>query len=225
MEEYHKINAPFKRNNDGDKKLVIGDWALEEFEFLQNNRWEFTEKVDGTNIRVNIKLTFDDNVYVKFGGRTDNAQIPPHLAETLEAMFGYDTDRLRMFRHMMLERDIRDLVLHGEGYGPKIQGGGKYREDASFVLFDIKIGDTWLKRNAVNDIGDKLDVDTVPVIGYGSINDAINIVKFGLGYDDPYLISQWGNFEAEGIVARPAVPLFDRQGKRIITKVKARDFR
>jgi len=37
--------------------------------------------------------------------------------------------------------------------------------------------------------------------------------------------SVWGDFQAEGIVARPGVELFDRAGRRIITKLKCRDFR
>jgi len=38
------------------------------------------------------------------------------------------------------------------------------------------------------------------------------------------LVSKWGDFEAEGIVARPAVELKTRAGERIITKLKTRDF-
>lgn len=224
MREYHKINAPFKRNMAGDKKLIIGDWALQEFEYLKDCQWEFTEKVDGTNIRIYFERRFRGSMdggiefmgpYV--GGRTDKAQIPPNLLVALNEQFNNEFMRSSV-RHMMESRDIHNLMLYGEGYGPKIQGGGKYREDASFVLFDVQVGDTWLLREAVNDIGEKLTIDTVPVIGYGSLHDAIAGVKKGLG-------SMWGDFEAEGIVARPAVPLFDRQGKRIITKIKAVDFR
>jgi hypothetical protein len=36
--------------------------------------------------------------------------------------------------------------------------------------------------------------------------------------------SQWGNFLAEGIVARPKTELKTRRDDRIITKVKQRDF-
>jgi hypothetical protein len=39
------------------------------------------------------------------------------------------------------------------------------------------------------------------------------------------LISRWGEFEAEGLVARPEVELFDRAGHRIITKIKAKDLK
>ena len=34
----------------------------------------------------------------------------------------------------------------------------------------------------------------------------------------------WGDFIAEGIVARPKVTLFTRKGERLITKIKHRDF-
>ena len=37
--------------------------------------------------------------------------------------------------------------------------------------------------------------------------------------------STWGNFQAEGIVARPTVELKTRSGHRIITKIKTKDFR
>lgn len=46
---------------------------------------------------------------------------------------------------------------------------------------------------------------------------AIRLVKNGL-------FSQWGNFLAEGIVARPAIELTANTGDRIITKIKHRDF-
>lgn len=37
-------------------------------------------------------------------------------------------------------------------------------------------------------------------------------------------MSQWGEFIAEGIVARPKVELQTKAGSRIITKVKYKDF-
>ena len=37
--------------------------------------------------------------------------------------------------------------------------------------------------------------------------------------------SQWGDFKAEGIVARPNTELVGRDGKRIITKIKQKDFK
>ena len=50
--------------------------------------------------------------------------------------------------------DPVDVTLYGEGYGARIQkGGGKYlAKSCDFVLFDVKIGDWWLRREAVDEI-------------------------------------------------------------------------
>ena len=78
MSEYHKIQSIFKRDMGKSKALIEGEWSLPEFEFLANNEWEFTEKVDGTNVRV----IWRDGA-VTFGGRTDDAQMPVQLSQRL----------------------------------------------------------------------------------------------------------------------------------------------
>lgn len=240
METYHKIQTLFKRHLDGPKKgkMIRGKWTTPELKYLAGNEWEFTEKVDGTNIRIGWEMCTHPN----FAGRSDNAQIPNPLREYL-----YEKFPARAFEDAFevdLDGKSIPVILFGEGYGPNIQGGGKYREDVSFVLFDVKIGDWWLKRQDVDDIASKLGIESVPVIGYGTLYDAIDIVSSGLTWDKhgalknwgyhggqsnsgrfSGLKSQWGDFEAEGIVARPVVPMFDRKGQRIITKIKAVDFR
>lgn len=232
MEVYHKINAPFKRYLDGPKKgkLIVGDWARPEFEYLADNRWEFTEKVDGTNIRVGWGYDAGKREKsVKFAGRSANAVIPTSLMAWLE-----DTFDTNVFEKAFPDAAPNEVVLYGEGYGAKIQGGGKYRDDTSFVLFDVKIGDWWLDRANVNDIANKLGVESVPVLGTGTLADAMEIVSSGITFGpmgelirwgNGGLQSRWGNFEAEGIVARPVVPLFNRKGERIITKIKGKDFK
>ena len=92
----------------------------------------------------------------------------------------------------MVENDLTDVLLFGEGYGPKIQGGGKYREDQSFVLFDVKVGDWWLNREAVDDVAEKLDIESVPVIGHGTLQDAIDIVSSGITFNDRGAVVRWG---------------------------------
>lgn len=228
METYHKIQTLFKRHTEGQKKgkMIRGDWTTPELEYLAGNEWEFTEKVDGTNIRIGYNLDPHNLDRVEFGGRSDNAVIPKYLMEYLE-----DTFTPGLFK----DADLRNVILFGEGYGPKIQkGGGNYRADHSFVLFDVKIGDWWLLRKDVDDIAAKLGIDSVPTIGYGTLHDAIDIVASGITFEKSGAVkrwgagtlqSQWGNFAAEGIVARPKVPMFDRKGQRIITKIKGVDFK
>jgi len=209
MNEYPKIQTMFKRDmqNNG-KALLEGQWTMPEFEYLANNVWEFTEKVDGTNIRV----MFKDGT-VTFGGKTDAAQIPAPLVERLIALF-HTEERREQMRDMFPEGGT---CLYGEGYGAKIQNGGNYRADQDFVLFDVKVGNWWLRRFDVEEVAQLLDLDVVPIIGEGTLHDAITLAKVGI-------TSMWGDFAAEGIVARPKTELLTRGGHRIITKIKSRDF-
>jgi hypothetical protein len=210
MNTYHKINTIFKRDHDKPKNpIIIGDWSEPEFEYLANNSWIFTEKVDGTNIRI-----MWDGERITIGGKTDNAQIPATLFQRLTQIF---ETKVELFKEIFGEDG--NVCLYGEGYGAKIQKvGSLYRPDQDFVLFDIKIGDWWLKRPDVEGISSKLEIDIVPIIGEGTLYEAINLVKRGIK-------SQWGNFEAEGVIAVPTVSLNTRGGKRIITKIKTVDFR
>ena len=72
--EYHKIITVFKRNPENMRFLLEGEWATPEFEYLKDNKWVFTEKVDGTNIRI-----MWNGEAVTFGGKTDTAEIPSFL--------------------------------------------------------------------------------------------------------------------------------------------------
>lgn len=205
--KYQKIKTVFKRDMSNNGKIMEDTFALPEFEYLQYNRWYYTEKVDGTNIRV----YWDGNI--TFGGRTDNAQIPTFLLSRLQEMFGDN----EVFRDKFGDNNV---CLYGEGYGAKIQkvGGNYISNGVDFVLFDVRIGDWWLKREDVEDIAQYLGIETVPVIGEGTLWDMVNFVRDGFQ-------SQWGDFEAEGVVAKPCLPLLSRNGQRIITKLKCKDFR
>jgi len=209
MGEYPKIPTVYARDPATNfRTMIVGEFAWPELEYLQNNIWEFTEKVDGTNIRV----MFKDGV-MSFGGKTDNADIPVFLFAKLNDMF------LPMQQKFVELFNDAEVCLYGEGYGAKIQkGGGNYRKDQSFVLFDIRIGQWWLQRKDVDDIAKKLSIDCVPVIGEGTLTEMIEKAQNGFH-------SIWGDFMAEGIVARPKVELIARNGKRIITKIKHKDFK
>jgi hypothetical protein len=206
--EYHKIQTLYKRDmSNRHKTLLEGQYSLPEFEYLAENPWVFTEKVDGTNIRV----MFKDGA-VSFGGKTDAAQIPPPLLARLSERY------LPLAPRMAEIFAAGEACLYGEGYGAKVQkGGGNYRPDPDFVLFDIRVGEWWLLRKDVEDVAAKLGIDIVPVIGEGPLRDAVALAKAGFR-------SRWGDFQAEGIVARPKVELRTRGGDRIITKIKCRDF-
>jgi hypothetical protein len=207
MTEYHKIQTVFKRDLEHpQKKMIIGDWSTPEFQFLQDAEWEFTEKIDGTNVRV-----IWDGEFIAFRGRTDRAVLPIDLLKALDSTFEpLESHFLEAFGHT-------PAVLYGEGYGGKIQKGGKYRETPGFILFDIKIGRWWLKREDVIDVADRFSLQVVPHRGSGTLWEAVEAAGDGIQ-------SLFGDFEAEGYVARPKVELLDRSGQRIIAKIKCRDF-
>jgi hypothetical protein len=52
MNKYHKIEPIFERDMEGNKKLIEGKFRNPLVEYLKDNEWVFTEKIDGTNIRV-----------------------------------------------------------------------------------------------------------------------------------------------------------------------------
>ena len=208
MSEYHKIQSIYKRDMTSVRKTLIeGAWTLPEFEYLAGNTWTFTEKVDGTNIRV----IFKDGT-VTFGGRTEDAQIPAQLVGRLNERF------LPLAAKLCEVFPNGAAVLYGEGYGAKIQkGGGNYRADQDFVLFDVRVAMWWLQRDDIEDVAQRLGLDVVPVIGEGTLQDAVAKAKAGIR-------SAWGDFQAEGIVARPKTELLTRAGHRLIAKIKCRDF-
>lgn len=208
MKEYIKIDTLFERDVNGSKKLIKGNFRSESVKYLANNTWIFTEKIDGTNIRIHW-----NGHKVEFGGRTDRAQIPSVLVKYLMDTFG------TMEAEEMFEQKFSDtpVTLYGEGYGPGIQKGGAYRSDVSFILFDVLIGDIWLKRDSVEDIAKAFGIDVVPIIFKGTINEAVEFVE-----SKPK--STIGNAQMEGVVGRPEIEMFDRMGKRIIVKIKVKDF-
>ena len=208
MTQYHKIKTVWERDPETNHKTLIpGKWATPEFKFLRNNQWLFTEKVDGTNVRIIV-----GGGQIRFAGKSDAAVLPQPLLDSL---------RNELATRAVEICDLFDgapACLYGEGYGAKIQkGGGRYRPDQGFILFDVRVGDWWLQRPDVEDVARELGLNVVPVIGVGTLNDMI--ARAMAGFD-----SKWGRFQAEGIVARPTVELQNRVGHRIITKVKYKDF-
>ena len=209
MREYHKIETVFNRSTDGDKRLIWGDYRNETVEYLADNMWQFTEKIDGTNIRVHW-----DGHNVEIGGRTDRAQIPKHLMDYLSATF-LTPEVEELFEQAYGEKNV---ILFGEGYGAKIQNGGDYRSDVSFILFDVLIGDNWQSREWVEATAKMFNVDVVPIVLEGTIGDGIDYV---MQHND----STIGKAVMEGVVGRPKVEMKDRFGNRIIVKIKWKDFK
>lgn len=210
MVEYTKIETPFERDMDGSKKLIEGKYRNEAVYYLKDSQWICTEKIDGTNIGI-----VWDGHKVSYQGRTERAQIPTHLMNKLIELFGGDVNE-ELFEQKFGETPV---ILFGEGYGVKINNGGNYRSDVSFILFDVYLPDQnlWLKRDAIEDIAKAFNVDAVPIVMRGTIQEAVQFVK-----TKPK--STIGTANMEGLVCKPEVDLLDRMGRRVMVKIKVKDF-
>jgi hypothetical protein len=206
MITYHKIQTIYKRELNGSKRIIERDFSTPEFEYLKNNTWDWREKIDGMNIRVRCDL-FEN--WMDFQGKTDRAEVPKLLVEKLHSYFTLDK-----FKYFF---QANRVCLYGEGFGPKIQSGGKYLPYQDFILFDVFVDGWWLKREDIECVANSLGISIVPIIGSGNLLELSEFVKKGFN-------SQWGNFIAEGVVATPKLELKNRQGGRIITKIKYKDF-
>jgi len=204
MRKYPKIKNVFKREENG--RSFIKKFTCPEFEYLKNNDWFGTEKVDGTNIR----LIWDgEKSYIR--GKQDESQIPVFLYEKLMQI--KDTiDFSAAF-------ESNDVVLYGEGFGHRINKGysdlGKYTD---FVLFDVQINGTFLPFKAVQHIAQELKLRCVPMVFTGTLLQAIKFAETGFK-------SNFGKEEAEGIVVKPVNEFLARNNDRIIVKLKTKDLR
>ena len=202
---------------------------------------------------VDIENTITDVCFkVEYKGKTDNAQIPPKLLKFMQEHFPEDKvlaglglekqiPRNKWVEHKWTFDDgvtpnyeaIPDLyTIYGEGYGNGIQKGGNYIKDGvDFRVFDVKVtckyhkgnmkvDEIYINTDARNDIANKIGANIVPFYAYLTIDEAIDIVRNGI------ITGLWDNpdYIEEGLVLRTDCGLLNKQGKRLIVKIKTEDF-
>ena len=217
MDNYQKINTLFKRDS---KNIIIPESVSRpEFEELKDIEWECTEKIDGTNIHVDIEWDGQKILSVSYHGRTENANIPTKLIEYLIAKFPTE---LFVENLEFKQGEPTVMQIFGEGFGRGIQNkvGSLYNPDGvSFIIFDIRVGDWWLNRATIEDIAKKINTPVVPLVGYMKLSEAMEYVKHGFDSTVSKLPVQ-----AEGLILKTKSGLLARNGERIITKLKTIDF-
>ena len=203
---YPKIKNLCKRGKD---HIIVEDtYSLEEFRNVP--LWNVSEKIDG----MNIKIEFINNSFLSFGSRKDKTEIPSQLLKYLEETFSLD-----FFEEVF--PSANNVVIFGEGYGPKIKkGGGKYRKDQGFIGFDIFIDGWWMTQNKVYDTLSNVGISVVPHLGRGNISDIVNYVR---SYPASCLSEE--PKEMEGIVARSYPLMLFRNGNPVMFKLKAIDYK
>lgn len=202
--EYHKIETLYERDLQTFK---VNPKILKNPTYGLLKQWEFTEKIDGMNIRI-----IWENGKLSFAGRTNKANLPEDLVNYLCTSID-----ARKMNEVFPETNV---IIYGEGYGAGIQKGGFYSPTKKFIAFDVLVENKWwLNWENLNNVTKKLEIDVVPYIGLMSLEDATEMVKSGFR-------TSLGNADSlsEGLVGRPQETLFDKNGKRLILKLKTRDF-
>ena len=244
---YQKINTIFMR----DAKNVIMPYepfVKPEFEYLRGLKWRGEEKIDGTNMRIEVtkeEVWYDPmepsklegvKFNVRIAGKTDNAQIPKNLLKHMEEKYPAEkvlaalglkefipVDEWETEHNWLTYEQIPSIyTIYGEGYGEGIQSGGWYIKGGNeFIVFDVKVNNIYLKTDARDDIAKKLGAPIVPLIGYFTLDEAIDYVRKGFRSN----VAQRPETKmAEGLVLRTDLGLRDRMGERLIVKVKYEDF-
>ena len=244
---YQKINTIFMR----DAKNVIMPYepfVKPEFEYLRGLKWRGEEKIDGTNMRIEVtkeEVWYDPmepsklegvKFNVRIAGKTDNAQIPKNLLKHMEEKYPAEkvlaalglkefipVDEWETEHNWLTYEQIPSIyTIYGEGYGEGIQSGGWYIKGGNeFIVFDVKVNNIYLKTDARDDIAKKLGAPIVPLIGYFTLDEAIDYVRKGFRSN----VAQSPETKmAEGLVLRTDRGLRDRMGERLIVKVKYEDF-
>lgn len=244
---YQKINTIFMR----DAKNVImpyDPFTEPEFEYLRGLKWRGEEKIDGCCMRIEVtkEEVWDDPMEpcvlegvkfnVRIAGKTDNAQIPKNLLKHMQEKYPNEkilaSLGLREFipvsewetEHNWFEYDQIPTIytIYGEGYGEGIQSGGWYIKGGNeFIVFDVKVNDIYLKTEARDEIATMLGAPIVPLMGYFTLDEAIDYVRKGFRS----VVAENPEAKmAEGLVLRTDLGLRNRMGKRLIVKVKYEDF-
>lgn len=111
METYNKINTLYKRDQQTNK-IILNDYSNKEIEYLKDCKFECTEKIDGTNIKVGW-----DGYSLSFEGKTENAQIPAHLLLKLKELF--TIEKMQSIFPIKYDKNgieiPMNIILYGEG--------------------------------------------------------------------------------------------------------------
>lgn len=244
---YQKINTIFMR----DAKNVImpyESFTEPEFEYLRGLKWRADEKIDGTNMRIEVTKVpvWDGGIEgrmingvefkVRIAGKTDNAQIPKNLLKHMQDKYPNEkvlaalglkefipVEEWENEHNWLTYEQIPNIyTIYGEGYGEGIQSGGWYIKGGNeFIVFDVKVNDIYLKTDARDEIATKLGAPIVPFIGYFTLDEAIAFVRKGFR---SHVAQNPDAKMAEGLVLRTDLGLRNRMGNRLIVKIKYEDF-
>ena len=120
---------------------------------------------------------------------------------------------------------VEKIVLFGEAYGGKQQGmSDTYGKELKFVVFEVKIGNSWLAVPQAEEVAKSLGLE---FIHYVKIPATLYNIDMQRDADSVQAMRNGIEIgkKREGIVLRPLVEVTKNNGERIIAKHKTENFR
>lgn len=117
-----------------------------------------------------------------------------------------------------------EMVVFGEAYGGKCQGMSKtYGKQLKFIVFDVKVGETWLSVDNALNVATKLGLEFVE---FKLVSTEIEILNAERDADSTQAVRNGcgGGHIREGVVLRPPVEMTLSNGKRVMAKHKRAEF-
>jgi hypothetical protein len=235
---YPKTNNLWKRKglhiNYEDKLAILEKYGKFPFEigihadptFKLVEEWDVEEKIDGTNICIELKERRGCHS-IKIYGKTKDTEIPAHLLEYLKKEFTPQRLIHSLRNTGIKERGTREvpakIIFCGEGCGERIQGDYYNLKIPSFILFDIYTNNLWTSRDTVRTVAKQLGIKSAPFMGKMTEQQMIDFVKSNPQSEiNP-------DVKIEGIIARGEAWEEQADGSRQFRgykkfKLKCRDF-
>ena len=181
------------------------------------------EKIHGTAASVNF-TPLTNTISFHSGGESH---------ERFVALF--DQEKLLLvFKNLGLPPD-KNVICFGECYGASQQGmSHTYGKDLKFIVFDVKIGETFLCVPDAEDVAKKLGLEFVhyrkvstDLAILDAERDAPSVQAIRNGVSKA--VNLFGPVEnpksREGVVLRPLSEMTDNRGNRVISKHKGDEFK
>lgn len=177
-------------------------------EILMFNECYALEKIHGTSAHVSWK---DKKVNLFPGGEAYERFVTLFHIETLEKLFKEHFDC--------------DVTIFGEAYGGKQQGmSATYGKDLKFVVFDVKVGESWLSVPQAEEVAKTMGLEFVDYALVSTKLEHIDAER-----DKPSTQAKRNGIKEdkirEGVVLRPPIEVKKNNGQRIIVKHKRDEFR
>ncbi len=168
------------------------------------------EKIHGSSAHISWNFQRSPNLFLFSGGEKYEQLIKLFSVEKIEQVFKYFND---------------NMIIFGEVYGGKCQGmKDTYGPDLKFIVFEVKIEDSWLSVPQAEDVANKFGLEFVHYVRIPAIIEEIDKQR-----DSPSVQAKRniGREDAlrEGIVLRPLIEVTKNNGERIIAKHKRDEFK